>query len=281
MGLGIMLSVRKHALPGAVLVSVVWGAGMAAEPIFVTPPSVVEIEKPQLPGAPKSALDDLPVAKTVPVDRIQTRPDGKDLPVFVQPEQRIKTVVSPPEAVDEPPPRAMQETKTAVKETSAASEALPDKGNAAKDADIPDAEISAAFIKPAVAPVTDGVPETEIGVDLGLGLEPIKVRKKLPAELDLLQTKLANIVSSTDVLPEKEGLRRLCSETVSIKALVQTLSRAPLMEVTTHFTLWRSAMGELQGSIASLQQSCKKPSGKAVDQFRKVVKRFSTLVDSR
>ena len=246
------------------LVAIV-GAALAAEPIFVTPPDAKTSAAPERSADP---LADLPLAKTYP-DGQTSQPEPpatKPLPVFVAPPPApAKREVAPPKARPvEPapePPREGTEAKPSEPAPAAAEQAEPVTGNAGKG--------------------NREVGEPVVDIRFGLGLKPLKVKTGLPPEIGILQTALAKTVDRTELLPEQEALRALCADAEKIGELTSELGRTPLIEVTTHFTLWRDAMEQLSRSVAAYQQQCVKPSAASVKSFRRVLDDFDALLKTR
>ncbi len=278
------MSLENSVLTRSLLgLGVMLGAAFAAEPIFVTPPAATAPVSAPQPS--NDSLDDLPVAKSYPVTTAVEGGDKRDTlsqPIFV-----TQPAVSAPVAIED---------AAEVKRRSNADEV-----DLVEDKPVPPAPVLVGPPKPPqsltvpssatsttqpAATAKDGVtgeaasPAAE-DLKFGLGLAPIKVETGLPPELGILQTALEKVVDNTAFLPEEEGQKLLCADAGKIFDLARELSQAPLIEVTTHFTLWRSAMSDLLGSTDALRQQCQKPSQRSVGAFKKVVKDFDRLLDVR
>ncbi len=292
-----MLLENKSVLPGLVIGIVVLGAAIAAEPIFVTPPAKPSAERAAIPPTSGRSLSDLPLARTYPTNApLADKPAG-GVPVFVSP---VPKVSAPDSVVDEDakataekaPARPVRESAGVPSAESEPAMATAAESRGVQNPDkpeldpLPAAEVPAVFVPPTrgksvpEAPA-ESVPETDAGIKLGLGLKPLQERKNLPLELNLLQAALIRAVESTQYLPPDEGRRKLCSEAGNIDALTRKLSQAPLIEMTTHFNLWRSAMEKLRGSTQSLIRQCEGGVDKVVGKFGVVSKNFKTLLGAR
>ncbi len=267
------------------------GVAFAAEPIFVSPPIAAESTAAPTPQKPVDSLEDLPVAKSYPVTPVdaasQSNPQAQ--PIFVT----TPPAVTPAESEAAPakqktPGEAETVVPVAPKpvvvgppkppQLPSAPLAEPDKAPAVQKA----SGAAATAEDPAAAEQSSPVSEAGIeNIKLGLGLAPIKVETGLPPELGILQIALAKVVDNTAFVPEAEGQKLLCSDANKISDLARELSQTPLIEVTTHFTLWRSAMSDLLGSTEALQRQCQRPSQQSVGAFKKVVEDFSSLLAVR
>lgn len=288
------MSLENSVLTRSLVVfGVMLGAAFAAEPIFVTPPAKIESMGASTSQAPTDPLDVLPVAKSYPVAPAEgaSQADTLSQPVFV-----TTPKVAAPAAVD----RSASESTTQEKVDEVAPAETkpvvvgPPRRPAAPVAAPTNAPVTQETEKPAEkgATATDGgrdnaeqspvASEHESNsVKFGLGLAPIKVEPGLPPELGILQTALEKVVDNTAFLPEGEAQKLLCNDAGKISDLARELSRTPLIEVTTHFTLWRSAMSDLLGSTDVLRQQCQQPSQQSVEAFKKLVKDFSNLLEVR
>jgi len=251
-----MFSEKRVLTRGLLVLSVVVGAAMAAEPIFVTPPTAVAPS----PGAVN--IDDLPVAKTWPADRPveQQSTTPQALPVFVAP---------PPVS---PKPAAATGAGGRQEQATTASRPAPVATEKEKSVEQP---------APGIEPAPVAPDEAVVDVRLGLGLEPVKVDPRLPPELGLVQTALAKAVAQSERLPEAEARKALCGEAGRIVEHTSELARTPLIEVTTHFTLWREGMARLRESAATFERRCQRPSASSVRAFRQVVRDFDALLEVR
>ncbi len=269
------MSLQKRTLAWSLLglVAIV-GAVLAAEPIFVTPPDGKASQAPERSADP---LADLPLAKTYPDGQVM-QPEAspaKPLPVFVAPPPAPpKREVAPPPPTTSPaearpaepapePFREDAEAKPSGAAPAAVEQAVPATGEAGKESSEADGG------------------EPTVDIRFGLGLKPLKVKTGLPPEIGILQTALAKTVDNTELLPEQEALRALCADVEKIGDLTSELGRTPLIEVTTHFTLWRDAMKRLSRSVAAYQQQCVKPSAASVKSFRRVLDDFDALLKTR
>ena len=270
------MSFQKRTLAWGLfgLVAIV-GAALAAEPIFVTPPDGKTSTVPERPADP---LANLPLAKTYPdgQTRQSEQPPTGSLPVFVAPPPAPVTQGAPP--------------KPLAPATPSAEVTRPEPAQALRESvEKRPPERAPVVVERAVFITQDaGKEESEadagepiVDIRFGLGLKPLKVKTGLPPEIGILQTALAKTVDNTELFPEQEALRALCADAEKIGDLTNELGRTPLIEVTTHFTLWRDAMEQLSRSVAAYQQQCVKPSAASVKSFQRVLDDFAALLTTR
>ncbi len=286
------MSSKKSVLARSLVVfGVMLGAAFAAEPIFVSPPTTAESTAAPTPQKPADSLEDLPVAKSYPVTPVDAASQGNTQaqPIFVT----TPPAVTPAESGAAP----AKQKKTGKAETAVPVAPRPVMVGPPKPPQLPPAPVAEPGEAPAVQKTSGAAateedqaaadqpsPVSEAGIEnikLGLGLAPIKVETGLPPELGILQTALEKVVDNTAFLPEAEGQKLLCADANKISGLARELSQTPLIEVTTHFTLWRSAMSDLLGSTEALQRQCQRPSQQSVGAFKKVVEDFSSLLEVR
>ncbi len=253
-----MSSEKRILTRGLLALGVVVGAAIAAEPIFVTPPAT------EAPSEAPTVIDDLPVAKTWPADAPapaeEKKADPQNLPVFV----------GSPSDVPKPGEKKSESAAPAPQRSPVG------KGGGGQETATPAGD----GVEPVPVP-PESQPAPMFDVRLGLGLKPIKVDPRLPSEVGLVQTALAKAIEKSDYLPEEEAHKALCSEAGKIVELTTELSQTPLIEVTTHFTLWRNAMTRLLERTNEFERRCKHPSAAAVTVFKKVVRDFDKLLEVR
>ena len=207
-----------------------------------------------------------PIFVTPPVEE-------KAVPIFVAPSTKKAMVREPASQVPETPPARLKSPEPV---SAPRSESVKKKP-------------SEVLSEPAeqAAPMKDsGMEREETGkpvVDIRLGPKSrlFDIKAGLPPEIGILQAALAKTADNIELLPEREAPHALCRDAEKIGDLTSELGRTPLMEVTTHFTLWREAMKKLSRSVADYRRQCVEPSAASVKAFRRVLDDFDALLKTR
>ena len=212
------------------------------------------------------ALAAEPIFVTPPVER-------KVAPVFVAPSTEKTIVREPASQTPQMPPARLKSPEPISAPRRESVEEKPSK----------------VLSEPAeqAVPIRDtGREKEEAGepvVDIRPGPKsrPLDIEAGLPPEIGILQAALAKTVDNIELLPEQEVPQALCRDAEKIGDLTSELGRTPLMEVTTHFTLWRKAMKKLSRSVTDYQRQCVNPSAASMKAFRRVLDDFDALLKTR